>query len=478
MQFDGNELEKDDNNKPLEDDDNGAISWEDLLNMDEEDDLSSLIVNSDNDKKSDSEEKSNISDFDISTLSNEEVLSENKEKFNLNEAAANYVNSLDKSDASVSENLAENENIETVSEEKNDSEEDILNVLAENDSLASDTEPISLDEDLSDVVDDELLSLLDVKNDSPSSYTESNLVDILDFGNKEEKQEEVQDEPKEPVSNLLDDIKNEVEIEPVVREIEEEPEENKAEIIQDVEDVEPPIIQKPKSNKKLVLAVSLGLVGLFAVIVILLYFLFPNLAGNSNSDDLMTQDNTNYSMPQETTGDAIEMQKQTQELMDKLENKADNKKENKEKKVVVAIQASGRANPFVPSSLFNEDGSLAMGADLSLPPDVDVNSPEAVAARKLFSISVSGIMFDPSSPSAILKFDGNDYFVQKGDKIDTYTVKQITKDYVQIANGANVYKAYVGEAFSIGEIPQSRQMKYTGKTRQYISADDIEISTK
>lgn len=56
-------------------------------------------------------------------------------------------------------------------------------------------------------------------------------------------------------------------------------------------------------------------------------------------------------------------------------------------------------------------------------------------------------MFDPSSPSAILKFDGNDYFVQKGDKIDTYTVKQITKDYVQIANGANVYKAYVGEAF-------------------------------
>lgn len=192
----------------------------------------------------------------------------------------------------------------------------------------------------------------------------------------------------------------------------------------------------------------------------------------------MTQDNTNYSMPQDASGDAIEMQKQTQELMDKLENKADNKKENKEKKVVVAIQASGRANPFVPSSLFNEDGSLAMGADLSLPPDVDVNSPEAVAARKLFSISVSGIMFDPSSPSAILKFDGNDYFVQKGDKIDTYTVKQITKDYVQIANGANVYKAYVGEAFSIGEIPQSRQMKYTGKTRQYISADDIEISTK
>lgn len=136
-------------------------------------------------------------------MSNEEVLSENKEKFNLNEAAANYVNSLDKSDASVSENLAENENIETVSEEKNDSEEDILNVLAENDSLASDTEPISLDEDLSDVVDDELLSLLDVKNDSPSSYTESNLDDILDFGNKEEKREEVQDEPKEPVSNLF-----------------------------------------------------------------------------------------------------------------------------------------------------------------------------------------------------------------------------------------------------------------------------------
>lgn len=132
-----------------------------------------------------------------------------------------------------------------------------------------------MDEDLSDVVDDELLSLLDVKNDSPSSYTESNLDDILDFGNKEEKREEVQDEPKEPVSNLLDDIKNEVEIEPVVRETEEEPEENKAEIIQDVEEVEPPLIQKPKSNKKLVLVVSLGLVGLFCGYCHIALFLIP-----------------------------------------------------------------------------------------------------------------------------------------------------------------------------------------------------------
>lgn len=65
---------------------------------------------------------------------------------------------------------------------------------------------------------------------------------------------------------FLDDIKNEVEIEPVVRETEEEPEENKAEIIQDVEEVEPPLIQKPKSNKKLVLVVSLGLVGLLRLL--------------------------------------------------------------------------------------------------------------------------------------------------------------------------------------------------------------------
>ena len=94
MQFDGNELEKDDNNKPLDDGDNGAISWEDLLNMDDEDDLSSLVINSDDTKKEkDVEEKSNISDFDISTLSDENVLS--KENFDINEAASNYVNSLD-----------------------------------------------------------------------------------------------------------------------------------------------------------------------------------------------------------------------------------------------------------------------------------------------------------------------------------------------------------------------------------------------
>ena len=135
----------------------------------------------------------------------------------------------------------------------------------------------------------------------------------------------------------------------------------------------------------------------------------------------------------------------------------------------------------MPSSLFDDRGFASYGSDITLPPEVEIDSPEMIAARKLLTISVSGIMYDPNKPSAILRFDGMDYFVQKGDRIDDYIVQQVTKDYVAISNGTNVYKAYVGEAFKIKENPitpkNQIQIKEDG-TRQYISAGDIQIQQK
>lgn len=488
MQFDGNELEKDDKNNLPDDGDTGAISWEDLLNTDDNDDLSSLIVNSDDAEKGEPATKGDIADFDMSTLSEDNVLEPAKEDFNLKEAATNYVNSLDKDDADIGD---VQENVQEEAPQTSGAalaEDDILSVLSDDDILTEKAADIASGEDLSDVVDDELLSLLDVKNDSPSTYSEGNLDDILEINSKGDFKKEVEAPLDEAVSGepvnvaeQFDGPDNDTSEDLS----EEEPEvfgreEAKLPEINEQEDSEIQPVYQKKEKINVFVFVALGLVGLFVFIMLVLHFFFPNIAGNSSSEELATSTESNYQMPNENIDDAAEMQKQTEELINKLENKSEktSKKEDKDKKVVVSVQASGRSNPFMPSSLFSEDGSLAMGGDLSLPPDVDVNSPEAIAGRKLLSIVVSGIMYDSERPSAILKFDGNDYFVQKGDKIDTYSVKQITKEYVQIANGANVYKAYVGEAFNIGEIPQSRQMKYSGKTRQYISADDIEISTK
>lgn len=478
MQFDGNELEKDDNNKPLEDDDNGAISWEDLLNTDDDDDLSSLIISSEKNNK-DADEKSDISNFDISTLSDDELVPEKNEEFDLKTAATNYVNSLEQEDAEIeTKSSDDNKQTEATDSFEND---DILNMLAD-DGIANEPaggETVSKD-DLSDVVDDELLSLLDVKNDSPSSFVNEEIDDVLSFG-KEEKNNEPVFEQEENIQEQTEGAK-----EPEVLTEEEDlaaiseniKEENKNIEVDDEPEIKPLALKK--DNKKLVAAVVFGLAGLFAIIVIALFFLFPGLTGNASGDNLMTSEDSNYAISNDSNTAALDDEKQTEELMNKLETKKDDlsKKDSKDKKIVVAIQPSGRANPFVPSSLFNEDGSLAMGGDLSTPPDVDVNSPEAAAGRKLFSIMVSGIMYDSERPSAILKYDGNDYFVQKGDKIDAYTVSQITKEYVQIKNGANIYKAYVGEIFNVGDIPKSKQIQYNGRTRQYISAEDIQISTK
>ena len=93
---------------------------------------------------------------------------------------------------------------------------------------------------------------------------------------------------------------------------------------------------------------------------------------------------------------------------------------------------------------------------------------------KLMSIIVSGIMYDETKPSAIINLDSNDYFVQKGDRLDNFKVVDIGRDYVKIALGKNVYKAKIGEEFKINEF-YGNSPYYTdraSKGRQYWSSED------
>lgn len=466
MQFDEKDLGHENDNFSLEEDSN-SISWEDLLNADEDVNLDELIKSGDKKEETEKESAPSISDFDIASLAdNAEQEAEQEEikeepapaaDFDLSAAANAYVNTLDADEAEI-EQKEEPAPVDL-------SEEGILGIVEDKLLLEdSNDNNIQINGDLSDVVDDELLNLLDVKNEDKKPSVE----DVL----TEEPEQKFSNDDALDSLDILSDDKKEDDKTPVKT-----PYEPQNDIREEQEEI---LAQKPKSKVPVLLFVVIFVIGVAAAAAFFVFNFFSGASG-AGGEDIALNPESNYNMSDDLND--AEVQKQTEELINKVEiqNQENKDKENKEdkEKVEVQVPVGGRINPFVPSSLFDDKGFATVGADLSMPPDVDINSPEVVAARKLLTISVSGIMYDPSKPSAILKFDNMDYFVQKGDRIDTYTVNQITKDYVAIKNGANVYKAYVGESFKINEeIPASKQMQMNAGQRQYISADDIQISTK
>ncbi|MBQ8634944.1 cell envelope integrity protein TolA [bacterium] len=182
--------------------------------------------------------------------------------------------------------------------------------------------------------------------------------------------------------------------------------------------------------------------------------------------------------------------------------KVEPKQEKPEKRQVISVVPTGRTNPFLPISKY---------MTTSIPDtNVDFDSagipkpPESYGSRegetiKLMSIAVSGIMYDETKPSAIITYDNNDYFVQKGDKLDDYKVLDIARTYVTLSHGANVYKANIGEEFKVSSkfygsaqfMPQAQgggrqyysieaQNRAVGlqPSSRYVSEDDITINTK
>lgn len=124
-------------------------------------------------------------------------------------------------------------------------------------------------------------------------------------------------------------------------------------------------------------------------------------------------------------------------------NKSDNGKEVlTSKKAVVNIDDKIAVNPFLPASEVSVKKKVVkQNPNYILPPDqVKENSD----ASLLMKTMVSGIMYDPFSPSAIIKINDVDYFVKKGDTINGFTILGISDKIVTIKRGANVYRATVG----------------------------------
>lgn len=111
------------------------------------------------------------------------------------------------------------------------------------------------------------------------------------------------------------------------------------------------------------------------------------------------------------------------------------------KTIKISVSDGGRVNPFLPEGENILPASLGT-VSLSYPPE---QVPTDSDASKVMETTISGILYDKYSPSAIIHIDGTDYLVKKGDKINNYRVLAILKEQVVVQLGKNIYKAGVGQ---------------------------------
>ena len=118
------------------------------------------------------------------------------------------------------------------------------------------------------------------------------------------------------------------------------------------------------------------------------------------------------------------------------------KNSKNEKMVLIAVENSGRSNPFLPAT---ENLSSSTLSYLVAPPET---LPASSEAGRVMTTVISGILYDKYSPSAIINIEGTDYLVKKGDIINQYKILSIDKTQVLVRLGKNTYKAGVGELLS------------------------------
>ena len=228
---------------------------------------------------------------------------------------------------------------------------------------------------------------------------------------------------------------------------------------------------------------------LFAVVVVAGVYNVINYTKNNNLNQKelnmpkTVQDEMNDITPEEIT-------QRTEETIPVInenevgEIKPDEKPAS-EKKEVIDIKPAGRVNPFLPLQKYitMELPETIVDYDKSgLPKPPEMYGTQDEKTTKMMTIGVSGIMYDEVSPSAIITLDNNDYFVQKGDKLDDYRVVDISRNAVTIALGKNLYKANVGEDFKIssGFYGSAKYLspKQGGGRQYYLVSDEYDSKAK
>ena len=130
----------------------------------------------------------------------------------------------------------------------------------------------------------------------------------------------------------------------------------------------------------------------------------------------------------------------------------------------IAPKRMVKADPFLPYRDLSVTFNAAPKFELLEPPESAAGYSDA---GRIMDTSVSGILYDIYSPSAILNIEGVDQLVKKGDKVNNYEVLEIERDSVTVKLGANVYRAGIGEMLTGGSLNHNKisnlDTKFGGK---------------
>ena len=197
--------------------------------------------------------------------------------------------------------------------------------------------------------------------------------------------------------------------------------------------------------------------------------------------------------PQATQEVAVEEQKAEAEVeeMDVEENQATSM-------IAYDVTSIGRSDPFMPSDeirAFDEARRSAYAeaeahnsriAEIEKLRDVVIREPDDISpysfnlptpptsladassdAAKITRTKVVGIMYNKTSPSAIINVDERGYLVRQGDQIigQEYKVLQINPSWITVGLGTNIYSASIGELFSRDQLDNAQNDVYNLRSR-------------
>ena len=186
---------------------------------------------------------------------------------------------------------------------------------------------------------------------------------------------------------------------------------------------------------------------LFVFIIAIMFFsggCSVPFIGNAADEDLDAQllDNT---VPAPDTAQKPD-EKKEEDKKATVEDKNGEEKEDllalSDKSATLDIDSGGRTTPFVPYAERNLSYTSLSFGELPYPPSLGVGNDEI---NSLVSAKVTGILYEQNSPSAIINVKDDDFLVKPGDEVEGFKISSITKDYVAIQTGSNVYRAKVGD---------------------------------
>ena len=135
------------------------------------------------------------------------------------------------------------------------------------------------------------------------------------------------------------------------------------------------------------------------------------------------------------------------------------------KREIISIERKITKNdPFLP---YRE-----IADKLNAPPKLELVEPPSSAnedseAGRIMDTSVSGILYDTYSPSAIINIEGLDQLVKKGDVVSNYQIIDIDKNTVTVKLGNNTYTAGIGEILTSNRLHHNKvsnlDKKFGGK---------------